>query len=110
MAITGTMYVASVLLTIALGLYWKQTNAVGAMIGMAIGSALPLMAIFIKDPGTLPEGLQWLASDKMVGTATYVAALAAVVVVSLLTQKYCPARRVVYIEDDDGHRISEVNR
>ncbi|UCE04927.1 MAG: sodium:solute symporter family protein [bacterium] len=99
LAITGTMYVASVLLTIAMGLYWKRANAYGAIVSIIIGGLLPLTTIFIKDASILPENLQWITSDKIVGTATYGVALAGMTVVSLLTQKMCPPKMLFYQKD-----------
>jgi len=96
LAITGTMYVASVLLTIAMGLYWKRANAYGATTSIIIGGLLPLAAIFIKDASILPENLQWITSDKIIGTATYGVVLAGMTVVSLFTQKMCPPKMLVY--------------
>ena len=96
LAITGTMYIASILLTIAMGIYWKKANTVGAMSSMLIGALLPLTAIFIKDANILPDGLKWLTSDKLVGTATYILAVLSMIIISLLTQKSCPPKDLVY--------------
>ena len=63
MIITGTMYSASVLLTTAMGLYWKRANTVGTFASLVIAGALPLTAIFVKDASVLPQSLQWMASD-----------------------------------------------
>lgn len=94
MAITGTMYIASILLTIALGLYWKKANTVGAFASMIIGALLPLAAIFIKDSNVLPDAFKWLSSDKLVGTATYILAVLGMIAFSLLTQKISPPKQL----------------
>jgi len=99
MMITGTMYSASVMLTAAMGLYWKKANSMGTFASLIVAGCLPLSAIFIKDASILPENLQWMASDKSVGIATYLLSLASIVVVSLLTQKKDPPKTLVYHED-----------
>lgn len=96
MAITGTMYIASILLTIALGLYWKKANTIGAFASMIIGGLLPLAAIFIKDSSILPDSLKWLTTDKLVGTATYILAVLGMIIFSLLTQKAFAPKKLVY--------------
>ncbi|MEE4311708.1 MAG: sodium:solute symporter family protein [candidate division KSB1 bacterium] len=101
LAITGTMYVASILLTIAMGLYWKHANAYGALASLLIGGLFPLTAIFIKDASILPENLHWLTSDKIVGIATYGLALAGIVVISLTTQRICPPKKVVLSQEQE---------
>ena len=96
MAITGTMYSASVILTTAMGLYWKRANTVGTFASLVVAGALPLAAIFIKDASVLPVYLQWLASDRIVGIVTYLLSLAVIVVASLATQKISPPKELVY--------------
>ena len=96
MAITGTMYSASVLLTTAMGLYWKKANTVGTMASLIIAGGLPLPAIFIKDASFLPGILQWLTNDKYVGMATFGLSIVAMVGGSLATQRTCPPRRLEY--------------
>jgi SSS family solute:Na+ symporter len=100
MAITGTMYSASVLLTTAMGIYWKKANTAGTLASLVVAGTLPLFAIFIKDASSLPSYLQWLASDKEVAIATYILSLLAVVGISLLTQKSSPPKALVYPEED----------
>ena len=118
MAITGTMYSASVMLTTAMGLYWKRANTAGTFASLIVAGTLPLSAIFFTDASLSPESLewlgngplaslvifivdhmQWLTSDKKVGIATYVLSLASIVIVSLLTQKKSPPKQLVYPED-----------
>ena len=96
MAITGTMYSASVLLTVAMGIYWKKANTTGTFASLVVAGILPLFAIFIKDASVLPIYLQWLASDKEVAIATYILSLAAIIIISLLTQKSSPAKVLTY--------------
>ena len=93
------MYVASILLTIAMGLYWKRANAYGAFASLIIGGLFPMTAIFIKDASILPENLQWLTSDKIVGIATYGLALVGMIVISLTTQKICPPKKLVFYQE-----------
>ena len=100
MAITGTMYSASVLLTTAMGIYWKKANTTGTFASLVVAGTLPLFAIFVKDASSLPGYLQWLASDKEVAIATYILSLVAIVAISLLTQKSSPPKALVYPEEN----------
>jgi len=107
MIITGTMYSASVMLTTAMGLYWKRANTAGTFTSLVIAGALPLTAIFVKDASALPESLRWMASDKLVGMATYLCSLVSIVVASLATQRICPPRKLVYPADELGVSTEE---
>ena len=98
MAITGTMYSGSVLLTTAMGLYWKKANVVGTFASLCIAGLLPLTAIFIKDASFLPGFMQWLSEDIYVGLATFALSLTAIVVGSLLTQRSHPPKALAYAE------------
>ena len=92
MAITGTMYSASVLLTTAAGLYWKKANTVGTLTSLVVAGALPLTTIFLSGSDLLQEQYQWMVEDKVVGIATFVLSFVCMVVASLLTQKSHPPR------------------
>jgi len=105
MVITGTMYSASVLVTTAMGLYWRRANTVGTFASLVIAGLLPLAAVFVKDAASLPEALQWMASDKKVGLATYLLSVTAMVVGSLLTQRLCPPRQLT-VPDGDGPAVT----
>jgi SSS family solute:Na+ symporter len=96
MAITGTMYSGSVLLTTAMGLYWKKANTVGTFASLVIAGVLPLTAIFMKDVSFLPDVLQWLTDDKYVALATYGLSIAAMVGGSLATQRISPPRSLEF--------------
>lgn len=95
MAITGTMYSASVLLTTAAGLYWKKANTPGTLASLLIAGLLPLSTIFLDGSGILPVEYEWMVQDKVVGIATFVASFLFVVVGSLLTQKSHPPRELL---------------
>jgi len=95
MAITGTMYSASVLLTTAAGLYWKKANTMGTLASLIVAGTLPLTTIFLSDSDILPPDLAWMVKDKVVGIATFVASVVCIVVVSLLTQKSHPPKVLV---------------
>ena len=43
-----------------------------------------------------------MASDKLVGMATYLCSLTAIVIASLLTQKICPPKKLVYPAGETG--------
>jgi len=92
MAITGTMYSASVLLTTAAGLYWKKANTVGTLTSLVVAGALPLTTIFLSGSDLLQEQYQWMVEDKVVGITTFVLSFVCMVVASLLTQKSHPPR------------------
>jgi Na+/proline symporter len=95
MAITGTMYSASVLLTTAAGLYWKKANTVGTLTSLVVAGTLPLTTIFLGDSELLPDEYRWMVEDKVVGIATFLSSLVCMVVVSLLTQKSHPPKALV---------------
>lgn len=95
MAITGTMYSASVLLTTAAGLYWKKANTAGTLTSLVVAGTLPLTTIFLGDSELLPDEYRWMVEDKVVGIATFLSSLVCMVVVSLLTQKSHPPKAMV---------------
>ena len=86
------MYSASVLLTTAMGLYWKRTNTPGTLASLCIAGTLPLTSIFLSDTGVLPSHLEWIVQDKLVGIITYIASFLFLVVGSLLTQASHPPK------------------
>jgi Na+/proline symporter len=92
MAITGTMYSASVLLTTAAGLYWKKANTVGTLASLVVAGTLPLTTIFLGDSDILPQAYRWMVEDKVVGIATFVSSFACMVIGSLLTQSSHPPK------------------
>ena len=92
MAITGTMYSASVLLTTAMGLYWKKANTPGTLASLCVAGLLPLTTIFLDGSGIVPPAYEWMIEDKVVGIATFVASVVFIVVASLLTQKSHPPK------------------
>ena len=92
MAITGTMYSASVLLTTAAGLYWKKANTVGTLTSLVVAGTLPLTTIFLGDSDILPLEYRWMVEDKVVGIATFISSLVCMVVASLLTQESHPPK------------------
>jgi len=99
MALTGTMYSASLLLTLAMGIYWEKAHATGTFASLIVAGILPLFAIFVKDASVLANYLQWLASNKDVAIATYILSLTAIIAISLLTQKSSPPKLLTYPEE-----------
>lgn len=95
-AITGTMCSASVLLSVAMGIYWKKGHTTGTFASLIVAGILPSFAIFIKDASALPNYLQWLASDKEVSIATYILSLTALIAISLLPHKLLPSKLLTY--------------
>jgi SSS family solute:Na+ symporter len=94
MAITGTMYSASVLLTTAAGLYWKKANTVGTLASLIVAGTLPLTTIFLGDSDILPLEYRWMVEDKVVGITTFVSSFVVMIVASLLTQKSHPPKAI----------------
>ena len=90
------MYSASVLLTVAMGSYWKKFHTTGTFASLIVARVLPLFAIFIKDASALLSYLQWLASDKDVAIATYILSLTALIAISLLPHKLLSSKLLTY--------------
>jgi len=104
MYITGTIYFSGVLGALVCGLYWKRANTVGAYCSLILGALAPIgfivLTIFEKQ---LPDW-SWLRAITKVNTAGMLSLLMGglgMVVGSLLTQKSCPPKPVVYPEDTD---------
>ncbi len=102
MAITGTMYSASVLLTTAMGLYWKKANTPGTLASLIVAGLLPLTTIFLAGSDVLPPAYEWMVQDKVVGITTFVASLACIIVISLLTQKSHPPQALPRLAHTGG--------
>jgi SSS family solute:Na+ symporter len=97
--VTGTMLFASLLGAVALGLYWKKSNAVGAMIAIVVSAVLPLGPIFLEGRVMLSEQWAWIITDKFISPLTFVVAVAGMIIGSLLTQKACPPKSLKFYND-----------
>lgn len=89
MYITGTIYLAGAVGTVALGLYWKRANTAGAYCALILGAIAPINFLIMSQvPEHVPDGLQPLVeSSNLSGLMSLILAGLGMVVGSLLTQK-----------------------
>jgi len=108
-AITGTMYASSVLICIAMGLYWKRANTAGAVGSMVVAGGIALASILlpmlVPDTDQLPSWIEWITVYHKAGIAAFVASIFCMVIVSLITARTNPPNTVSYSEDEDGRAI-----
>ena len=89
--ITGTMYTAGAFGAVALGLYWKKANVVGAYCALILGAFAPaLFLVLEKFRDELPAWLKFAGDVNVTGYLSFVLSLGGMVVGSLLTQKSHP--------------------
>jgi len=99
--ITGTMYASGAFATVAGGLYWKKANRHGAMAALSIGIVMPLLFLVLtKCKSVLPGSLSFLTDVNMAGFIGMLLPLASMIVVSLCTQKSCPAKILAETEEN----------
>jgi len=99
MYITGTIYFSGVLGAVVGGLYWKRANTVGAYCSLILGALAPIGFIVLNIFKESLPGWSWLGIVTKVNTAGILSLTMAVlgmVVGSLLTQRICPPKPVVY--------------
>jgi len=88
LALTGTIYMASMFALLVGALYWKWTNATGALCGIVLGALPPLVYIV----GTMvSDRVKDYFSDNMAGLAAFVLAFAGLIVGSLVGGGKSPA-------------------
>ena len=94
MYITGTIYFAGAVGTVALGLYWKGANKVGAYCALVLGAAAPINFLVMKMfPEIVPELLVPLVeSSNLPALLSLFLGGAGMIVGSLLTRKSHPPR------------------
>jgi len=94
MYVTGTIYFAGAVGTVALGLYWRRANTVGAYSALIMGGICPIsFLILAESPEVLPASIRFLAENSNVSAlSSLVLGGLGMVVGSLLTQKSHPAR------------------
>ena len=83
------------------GILWKKTNTTGAMASIISGTLSWLILVFVFLPHV--DGETWDAIY-IAAVPAFLISLAAIIVVSLLTQKSCPPKP---IQDIDGNDISD---
>ncbi|MBM4084529.1 MAG: sodium:solute symporter family protein [Planctomycetes bacterium] len=100
---TGTMYLAGALACIGGGLYWRRANTYGAYAAIISGAAFPAaflaLAQLTESKPDIPAWLGFLTDDRYAALLSFFLAAAAMVVVSLATQRACPPRELVYPEE-----------
>lgn len=92
MYITGSIYFAGAVGTIALGLYWKKANTVGAYCALVLGAIAPINFLVMSQmPERVPEFLRPLAeSSNLPALLSLVLGGLGMIVGSLLTQRSHP--------------------
>jgi SSS family solute:Na+ symporter len=94
MYITGTIYFAGAVGTVALGLYWKGANSVGAYCALILGAAAPINFLVMNMfPESVPGWLEPLVENSNLSALTsLILGGLGMIVGSLLTQKSHPPR------------------
>ncbi|MGD9631475.1 MAG: sodium:solute symporter [Pyrinomonadaceae bacterium] len=91
--ITGAMYTAGALGTVAAGIYWKKANNVGAYCALIMGAIAPAGFLLLeKSRETLPSWLALLTDVNISGVLSFVLAAAGMYFGSKLTQNVSPPR------------------
>lgn len=100
MYITGTIYFSGVLGAVVGGLYWKKANTVGAYCSLILGASAPIaflaLSIF-KD--RLPSSMSFITNVNIAGTISLIMGALGMIIGSLLTQRSCPPKQLVYPEN-----------
>lgn len=94
MYITGTIYFSGCVGTVALGLYWKRANTVGAYCALILGALAPLNFLIMSQfPHYTPEWLKPLVmNSNLPAMLSMILGGVGMIVGSLLTQKSHPPR------------------
>lgn len=93
--ITGTMYTAGALGTVAAGLYWKKANNTGAYLSLILGAIVPAGFLLLeKFADTLPNWLQFITNVNTAGLLSFILAAAGMYFGSVLTQKSDPPIKI----------------
>lgn len=100
MYITGTIYFSGVLGAVVGGLYWKRANTVGAYCSLTLGAIAPIAFLILslfKD--RLPPSMAFITNVNIAGSLSLVMGGLGMVIGSLLTQRICPPKPLVYYEN-----------
>lgn len=90
-AITAAMYAAGAFGSVALGLYWKKANVVGAYLALSLGAVAPIAFLLLAQfKDRLPQRMLFLVDVNVSGLASFILAAAGMVIGSLLTQRKYP--------------------
>jgi len=102
LAMTGTIYLSGAFALVTGALYWKKANTPGAIAALICGAVPSIHHLFLK--GYTEKLIKCEISKGLSGMASYVLAMAALIIVSLLTQKSHPPKPMdptKHIEPDD---------
>ncbi len=96
MYITGSLYLSGAVGTVALGLYWKRANTVGAYCALILGALAPINFLVMSQlPEQIPRFLRPLVeSSNLPALLSLVLGGAGMIIGALLTQKSHPPRRL----------------
>ena len=94
MYITGSIYFAGAVGTVALGLYWKRANTPGAYCALILGAAAPINFLIMSQfPESVPGFLKPLAeSSNLPALLSLILGGLGMIIGALLTQKSHPPR------------------
>ena len=93
--VTGAMYMAGALGSVAAGVYWKRANTVGAFAALILGAVTPAAFLVLeKFRDGLPSWLAFATDVNIAGLLSFVLAAAGMVFGSLLTQRSHPPKSV----------------
>ena len=82
LAVTGTIYLASMSVLLVACCYWKRANSWGAMAALITGAVVPLVFLVLQQ---MPRTSEWAANKgNWFGLVTYTVVILAMVVGSLL--------------------------
>ncbi|MBN2566437.1 MAG: sodium:solute symporter family protein, partial [Candidatus Eisenbacteria bacterium] len=88
LAMTGTVYLSGAFAVVTGALYWKKANTPGAVAALICGAVPSLHDLFLK--GYTQQWIGREVPEGLSGMVSYFLAAAALIVVSLLTQKSHP--------------------
>ena len=97
MYVTGTIYFAGAVGTVALGLYWSKANSVGAYCALLLGAAGPISFLLLSEipPQVLPSSLRFFVENSNISSlSSLVLGGLGMVIGSLATQKSHPPRAI----------------
>jgi solute:Na+ symporter, SSS family len=102
LVITGTIYASGAFAVVAGGLYWKKANSKGAYAALLTGVIMPLLFLGLeKFKSSLPEWTQIFTNVNLSGFIGMLLPVFAIITVSLLTQKSCPAKVMApYLQEE----------
>ena len=100
MYVTGTIYFAGCVGTVALGLYWKKANTPGAYCALILGALVPInFLVMTENQHLVPEFmLPLVENSNLVGITSLALGGLAMLIVASLTQRSHPPRPLDFSE------------